>query len=66
MRDQARVDNALTKDPNSSLEVFQKDFPTTSVSAAGSMVYGSARSGPIAWRHIGTGKLYKDWVAEGS
>jgi hypothetical protein len=66
MRDQARLDNILIKDLNSSLEVFQKDFPTTSVSAAGSMVYGSACSGPIAWRHIGTDKLYKDWVAEGS
>lgn len=63
MRDAARAAKILTKDPNSQLEVFQADYPTTSVSTAGAMVYGSPCRGPVAWRHVGTDKLYSDWVA---
>jgi hypothetical protein len=63
MRDAARAAKILTKDPGSSLEVFQADYPTTSVSTAGAMVYGSPCRGPVAWRHVGTGELYSEWVA---
>jgi hypothetical protein len=63
MRDAARAAKILTKDPSSSLEVFQADYPTTSVSTAGAMVYGSPCRGPVAWRHVGTGELYSEWVA---
>ena len=63
MRDAARAAGILAKDPGSSLEVFQADYPTSSVSTAGAVVYGSPCRGPIAWRHVGTGELYSDWVA---
>jgi hypothetical protein len=63
MRDAARAAKILTKDSGSSLEVFQTDYPTTSVSTAGAMIYGSPCRGPVAWRHIGTGELYSEWVA---
>jgi hypothetical protein len=63
MRDKARAEGILRKDPNSTMEVFEEDFPTTSVSAAGSMVYGTACRGPVAWRHVRTHQLYRDWVA---
>jgi hypothetical protein len=43
-------------------ERFTQDYPTGSPSTAGSMVYGSACAGPIAWRHIKSGLLYKDWL----
>lgn len=45
------------------LERFTSDYATSSPSAAGSLVYGSACAGPIAWRHVKSGLLYKDWLA---
>lgn len=44
------------------LERFTRDYATSSPSAAGSMVYGSSCAGPIAWRHVHSGLLYKDWL----
>lgn len=62
MREAARAANILAREPGSSFEIFREDYPTTSVSAAGAMVYGSACQGPKAWRHIGTGQTYSEWV----
>jgi hypothetical protein len=62
MREAARAAGILTKEPGSALEVFQADYPTTSVSAAGALVYGSACQGPKAWHHVETDQTYSEWV----
>lgn len=41
---------------------FATDYPTTSPSAAGSLVYGSACSGPVAWFVEGTSTSYQQWL----
>ena len=45
---------------------FSADYVTSSTSAAGSMIYGSACAGPIAWKNVLTGQTYKDWVEAGA
>lgn len=65
-RQAARATGLLVKDPaNPGFEVFTADYPASSTSAAGSMVYGSSCAGPIAWRHAVTRQSYKDWIANG-
>ncbi|MCK8786643.1 hypothetical protein M0638_19900 [Roseomonas sp. NAR14] len=61
-RKSARVNGILLPSDKVGLEQFNADYPTTSPSAAGSMVYGSSCAGPRAWRHIKSGLLYKDWL----
>lgn len=58
----ARASGILVPDQDG-FERFTADYPTTSPSAAGSMVYGSSCAGPVAWRHVGSAMLYKDWLA---
>lgn len=62
-RQAARQAGILVATDNPDFERFTADYPTTSTSAAGAMIYGSACAGPIAWRHVETGQTYKDWLA---
>jgi hypothetical protein len=63
MREAARLSKSLVRDElDNSLEIFQADFPTTSASAAGSMVYGASCAGPRAWFHEGTNLSYDEWA----
>lgn len=63
MRDNARNAGILVKTEDQKFERFEKDFPTSSLSAAGCMIYGSSCSGPTAWYHSITNQSYKDWQA---
>jgi hypothetical protein len=63
MRETARLIKSLGPDElDNSLEIFEADFPTTSASAAGSMVYGASCAGPRAWFHEGTNLSYDEWA----
>ena len=62
MRANARKDGILIADKDG-YERFTIDFPTPSTSAAGSMIYGSACAGPVAWYHVDTKESFKDWQA---
>ena len=64
LRAVARSTGVLAKEPGDMLETFKEDFATTSSSAAGCMVYGSACSGPSAWHHVSTKQAYRVWVAD--
>ena len=63
-RERARRAGILVATTDAKFEEFASDYPTRSTSAAGSMVYGSSCAGPIAWRHVGTRLLYKDWLIQ--
>jgi hypothetical protein len=63
MREAARLNKSLVRDElDNTLEIFQADFPTTSASAAGSMVYGASCAGPRAWFHEETNLSYDEWA----
>jgi hypothetical protein len=62
-RTAARKAGVLIPSDTPGLDMFTADHPTKSTSMAGEMVYGSSCAGPEAWRHIGTGKTYKEWLA---
>lgn len=66
LRSVARSTGVLVKEPGDVFETFKDNFATTSSSAAGSMVYGSACSGPSAWHHVATNQAYRVWVADNS
>jgi hypothetical protein len=60
MRRKAAQAGALTHSSDAKFLEFTSDYPTTSVSAAGSLVYGSACAGPKAWFGESTGKSYEE------
>jgi hypothetical protein len=64
LRTAARDSGVLVDGPSPGLQAFTKDYPMKSPSGAGSMVYGSACAGPIAWRHAQTNQTYKEWLTE--
>lgn len=63
LRAKARKDGVLVPTDKVDYERFATDFPTSSASAAGAMIYGSACAGPVAWYHVKTNQSYKDWQA---
>ena len=67
LREVARTTGVLIPDSdNPKLEIFTADYPMSSTSAAGSMIYGSSCAGPIAWRHEGTHASFKEWIGTGA
>lgn len=62
MRKSAEAIGILVPDDDARFLKFTQDYPTSSTSAAGSMVYGSSCAGPIAWKNVLTGQTYKDWA----
>ncbi|SEM54435.1 protein of unknown function [Gemmobacter aquatilis] len=50
--------------PLGDLCIFAKNYAFPSASAASSVVLGRSSSGPKEWRHVPSGKSYKDWEAQ--
>jgi hypothetical protein len=63
LRDRLVADGSLAPAASADLLAFTTDVVFASPSAAAAIVAGRSASGPIEWKVVETGQLYRDWRA---
>lgn len=57
------VDQGVLKDDGEH-KVFAENYAFNSPSAAGAVINGRSTNGQRAWKHVGTGKTFRDWESD--
>ncbi len=63
LRDRLIADGVLVQGVSADLLAFATDMVFASPSAAAAIVAGRSASGPLEWKVVETGQLYRDWRA---